>query len=266
MLIVGERINTSRKSILKAVEGRDSHFIQEEAVQQVKAGADIIDVNAGTMREKEVASIEWLVKTVQEVVDVPLSVDSPNPVAVEAGLRTHWGKAMVNSITGEKERAEAILPLVKKHGAYLVALTMDDKGMPETGEERIEIARALLDLIKSYGIPPEEVYFDPLIRPIGTDAKQGLAILKAIEGIMSIEEGVHTICGLSNISFGLPKRKLLNETFLPLSMSAGLDAAILDPLDKHLMATLKAAEALLNRDEFCMQYIAASREGKLDID
>ncbi len=264
MLIVGERINTSRKDILKAVEARDTRFIQEEAVRQVKAGANIIDVNAGTMREKEVASMEWLVKTVQEAVDVPLSVDSPNPAAVEAGLKTHRGKAMVNSITGEKERAEAILPLVKKYEAYLVALTMDDKGMPETGGERIEIARDLLDLIKSYGIPPEEVYFDPLIRPIGTDTKQGLAVLNAITGIMSIGEGVHTICGLSNISFGLPKRKLLNETFLSLSMSAGLDAVILDPLNKHLMVTLQAAEALLNRDEFCMQYITASREGGLD--
>jgi len=171
---------------------------------------------------------------------------------------------MVNSITAEKERAEAILPLVKKYGAHLVALTMDEKGMPETGGERIEIARALLDLIKSYGVPPEEVYFDPLIRPIGTDTKQGIAVLKAIEGIMAIEGGVHTICGLSNISFGLPKRKLLNETFLPLSMSAGLDAVILDPLNKRLMATLQATEALLNRDEFCMQYITASREGRLD--
>ncbi len=264
MLVIGERINTSRKSILKAVEGRDSRFIREEAARQVKAGANIIDVNAGTMREKEVASMEWLVKVVQEAVDVPLSVDSPDAAVVEAGLRVHRGKAMVNSITAEKERAGAILPLVKKHGACLVALTMDEKGMPETGEERIEIVRDLLDLIKGYGIPPGEVYFDPLIRPIGTDTKQGLAVLKAIEGIMSLEGGVHTICGLSNISFGLPKRKLLNETFLSLSMSAGLDAVILDPLDKQLMATLQAAEALLNRDEFCMQYITASREGRLE--
>ena len=264
MLVVGERINTSRKSVLKAVEGRDSRFIQEEAIQQVKAGANIIDVNAGTMREGEVASLEWLVKTVQEAVDVPLSVDSPNPAAVEAGLKAHRGKAMVNSITGERERAEDILPLVRKHGASLVALTMDEKGMPETDEERIEIARNLLGLIKGYGVPAEEVYFDPLVRPLGTDTKQSLAILKAIAGIMSTGEGVHTICGLSNISFGLPKRKLLNKTFLPLAMNAGLDAVILDPLDKHLMATLKATQALLNKDEFCMQYITASREGKLD--
>jgi len=188
MIVVGERINTSRKSILEAVEGKNNRFIQEEAVRQVKAGANIIDVNAGTMREKEVACMEWLVKTVQEAVDVPLSVDSPNPAAVEAGLRAHRGKAMVNSITGEKERAEAILPLAKKHGACLVALTMDEKGMPETGEERIEIARVLLNLIKSYGLPPEEVYFDPLIRPLGTDTIHGLAVLKAIEGIMDIEK------------------------------------------------------------------------------
>lgn len=264
MLVVGERINTSRKSILKAVQERDSRFIQEEAIQQVKAGANIIDVNAGTMREEEVASLEWLVKTVQEVVDVPLSLDSPDPAAIEIGLKVHQGKAMVNSITGEKERAEAILPLVKKYEAFLIALTMDDKGMPETGEERIEIARNLLDLIKSYGIPAAAVYFDPLIRPIGTDTKQGLAVLKAITGIMSLEGGVHTTCGLSNISFGLPKRKLLNEAFLPLAMSAGLDAVILDPMDKHLMVILKATQALLNKDEFCMQYITASREGKLD--
>ncbi len=265
MLMVGERINTSRKSTLEAVKNKDSRFIQEEAAGQMKAGANMIDINAGNLMERETSSIEWLLSTVQEVVDTPLCLDSPNPQAIEAALKLHRGRALVNSITAEKERAEAILPLIKKYKASVVALTMDEKGMPDTSQERIEIARRLLQLTKSYGVPPQDIYFDPLVRPIGTDAKQGLAVLKAIEGIMSLGEGVHTICGLSNISFGLPNRRLLNRTFLSMAIEAGLDAVILDPLDKHLMATLKAAETLLNKDEFCMKYITASREGELDV-
>lgn len=265
MLIVGERINTSRKSILEAVEKRDSGFIEEEAVRQVEAGANLIDINAGNLMERESSSLEWLVNTVQAVVDTPLCLDSPNPQAIEAALKLHRGKALVNSITAEKERVKAILPLVKKYKASVVALTMDEKGMPETGEERVEIANHLLETCKSYGLAPEDVYFDPLVRPIGTEAKQGLAVLQAIKGITSLGEGVHTICGLSNISFGLPQRHLLNRTFLTMALAAGLDAVILDPSDKHLMATLKAAEALLGKDEFCLKYITASREGELDV-
>ena len=265
MLAVGERINTSRKNILEAVKNEDAHFIQEEVTRQVKAGANMVDINAGNLMEKEISSIEWLVKIVQEVVDVSLCLDSPNPQAIEAGLKLHRGKALVNSVTGEKERAETILPFVKKYKASVVALTMDEKGMPDTSRERVEIARRLLQLTKSYGIPPQDIYFDPLVRPIGTEARQGLAVLEAIEGIMSLGEGVHTICGLSNISFGLPNRRLLNRTFLAMAVEAGLDAVILDPLDKHLMATLKASEALFNKDDFCMKYITASREGELDV-
>ena len=265
MFIIGERINSSRKSILRAIEKKDSKFIQEEAVRQVCAGAAILDVNAGTMQEKEVASLEWLIHTVQAVTEVPLSIDSPNPEAIEAGLRVHRGKAMVNSVTGEEARAKAILPLVKKYQTSLVALTMNDQGMPEASEERIAIAQNILTLAKSYDIPPADIYFDPLIRPIGTDVKQGLAILEAIKGIMSWGEDVHTICGLSNISYGLPERKLLNKTFLSLAIASGLDAVILDPLDQRLLATLVATEALLGKDEFCMRYINASREGQLGI-
>lgn len=265
MFVVGERINTSRKSTLEAVKNKDSRFIQEEAARQVKAGANMIDINAGNLMERETSSVEWLVKIAQEVVDTPLCLDSPNPQVIEAALKLHQGRALVNSITGEKGRAEAMLPLIKKYKASVVALTMDEKGMPETSQERVEIARRLLQLTKSYGIPPHDVYFDPLVRPIGTETKQGLAVLRAIEGIMSLGEGVHTICGLSNISFGLPNRRLLNRTFLSMALQAGLDAVILDPLDKHLMATLKAAESLLNKDEFCMKYISASREGVLDV-
>ncbi|MCK4326550.1 methyltetrahydrofolate cobalamin methyltransferase [bacterium] len=265
MLVVGERINTSRKSVLEAVKKKDAHFIQEEAARQVKAGANMIDINAGNLMEGEASSIEWLVGIVQGVVDTPLCLDSPNPQAIKAGVKLHRGKALVNSITAEKERAKAVLPLVKEYKASVVALTMDEKGMPETSRERVKIARRLLELTRNYGIPPQDVYFDPLVRPVGSEAGQGLAVLRAIEGIMSLGEGVHTICGLSNISFGLPNRRLLNRTFLSMAIEAGLDAVILDPLDKNLMATLKAAEALLGKDEFCMKYITASREGELNV-
>jgi 5-methyltetrahydrofolate--homocysteine methyltransferase len=267
MLIVGERINTSRKNIRPAVEGRDKDFIQKEAKLQVEAGACRIDVNCGTRVKEEPEDLEWLVKTVQEAVDVPLSIDSPNPLALERGLaahKGHKGKALVNSITLEKERVEKILPLVKKYKAAVVALTMDDRGMPIDTVTRVEIAGKLLHLLEGEGIKKEDVYFDPLVRPLGTDPNQSLVVLETIKTIMQKYSGVHTFCGLSNISFGLPLRSLLNRNFLVMAMLMGLDAVMIDPLDKKMMSDLRASLALLNKDQFCLEYIKAFREGKLE--
>ena len=264
MLIVGERINTSRKNIRPAVENRDKDFIQKEARLQVEAGAGRIDVNCGTRVKEEPEDLEWLVKTVQEAVDVSLCIDSPNPAALERGLATHKGKALVNSITLEKERVEKILPLVKKYKASVVALTMDDRGMPNDTATRVEIAGKLIHLLEGEGIKKGDVYFDPLVRPLGTDPEQSLIVLETIKIIRQKYPGVHTFCGLSNISFGLPLRSLLNRNFLVMAMLMGLDAVMIDPLDKKMMANLRASLALLNKDQFCLEYITAFREGKLE--
>lgn len=265
MLIVGERINTSRKAIEPAVRARDVEFIQNEARNQVASGATYVDVNAGTLVSEEPEALAWLVQTVQAVVDVPLCIDSPNPIAIEAALKVHKGRAMVNSITAERERYSAIVPLVKEYGCKIVALCMDDSGMPETGEQRFEIARKLVEDLARDGVEEERIYIDPLVRPVSTGADFGVIVLDTIRRVTTELDGVHTICGLSNISFGLPTRKLLNRTFLVMAMTAGLDAAILDPTDREIMALVIASEALLGKDDFCMNYITAQREGKLDI-
>ncbi|MFZ5590562.1 MAG: methyltetrahydrofolate cobalamin methyltransferase [Bacillota bacterium] len=264
MIIIGERINTSRKFIEPAVVSRDFEFIKNEAINQFAAGATHIDVNAGTLINDEPAALAWLVETVQAVVNAPLCIDSPNPKALEAGLKIHRGKAMINSITGEKERYRSILPLIKEYGAEVVALAMDDNGMPCDAEGRIRIASALIEQLSADGIPLEDIYIDPLIQPISTSPEQGIAVLETIQEIMRRYPGVHTICGLSNISYGLPQRKLLNRSFLIMCMQVGLDAVIMDPLDREMMACLYASQALLNKDEYCMQYIQAHREGKLE--
>ena len=261
MLIIGERINASRKTILQAIQERNAQFIQEEAKKQIEAGAQMLDINAGVRVQQEADDIEWLVKTVQEKVNIPLCIDSPNPKAIESGLKIHKGKALVNSITLQKDRLEGILPLVKKYNCTVVALTMGETGMPETAEERFEICKDILEEVKKEGIPVESLYIDPLVQPISTNIKNCLITLNTIRTIKNALP-VKIVMGLSNISFGLPNRRLINRTFLAMALASGLDAALIDPLDKDMMSTLRACEALLEQDEYCMKYLTAFREGK----
>jgi len=263
MLIVAERINSTRKRIREAVRARDAGFIATEAKNQVAAGADYIDVNAGTSVAHEVDDLKWLVETVQNAVDAPLCIDSANPVALKAALPLAKQTPIINSITGEKARMEAILPLVKEYNAKVVALVMDDSGMPEDAEGRMKAARALIPAIEKAGISLDRVYVDPLVRPVSTDIKQGAAVLRTVREVMTGWPGIHSICGLSNISFGLPVRNVLNSTFLALMLEAGLDGAIIDPTEPRMVATVVAAEALLGKDDFCIRYIEAHRAGRI---
>jgi len=262
---IGERINSSRRAIARALESKDEAFIRREAALQKKAGAHMLDVNCAFNTKDEIKDMEWLVGIVQkETGGLPLSIDSPNPEAIEAGLRAHKGKALVNSITLEKGRRDAILPLVKKYKAGIIVLTIDEKGMPETAEERTDLAKKALDLVKNYGIPGADLYVDPLVRPISSEPKQALEVIKAVKSIKSSSD-IKLTCGLSNISFGLPDRSMLNAVFLAMMLAAGLDAAILDPLNKKIDAILKTSAALLGDDEFCMEYIKSYREGGLSL-
>lgn len=261
MLVIGERINATRKSIGEAIVKKDAKFIQQEAVSQLKAGADILDVNCGMSVKDEASNMEWLVNTVQEAVDSALVIDSPNPAVIESGLKLCKKKAMVNSITGEKERIKKIMPLVEKYNTDVVALTMDEKGMPHTSRERYDIAEKTIESIKGYNVPLERIYFDLLVRPISTEPNQANEFLNAVR-LIKKNLKAETVCGLSNISFGLPNRKFINATFLTMSLYAGLTAAIIDPTDKQMMLTVKASEALLGQDEYCMKYITAFREGE----
>jgi cobalamin-dependent methionine synthase I len=267
MLIVGERINTSRKAIEPAVRDRDVDFIQKLAKDQVDAGATYVDVNAGTLREGEPEALEWLVKTVQQAVEAPICFDSPSPHAIEKAVAAYdlsRGKPMINSITAEKERFDAILPLVKKHNAKVVALCMDDTGIQQDADKRFGVAKKLVDSLVSAGVALDDIYVDPLTFPIGTGSDVGVAMLRIIEGIKTDYPGIHVIAGISNISQGLPIRKLLNQAMTILSMGKGMDAAIVDPMDKYLMSLIAATRALLGQDDFCMDYITMSREGKFE--
>lgn len=264
MLIVGERINTSRKAIAPAVENRDAEFIIDTARKQFEAGANYIDANAGTLLKGEPDALEWLVTTIQDAVDAPICIDSPNPEAISRALKVHKGQAMINSITAEKERYNGIVPLVKEYNAKVIALAMGDGGIPDNAEGRIAVARDLIDKLTGEGVKLENIYVDPLVYPVATGPQYGRAVLDTIRTVRSEYPGVHAICGLSNVSHGLPVRKLLNQAFLVMCIEAGLDAAIIDPLDQRLMSLIYASEAILGCDEYCTDYLMAAREGKFE--
>jgi len=272
LLVVGERINTSRKIkgepvIEQAVVNRDADYIAKLAKSQFDAGATYIDVNAGTLTSGEPEALEWLTQVVQDSVDAPISFDTPNPAALEKGLaayRKDRGQPMINSITAESERYKNVLPWVIEYKAKVISLAMDDSGIQQDPDKRLTVARKLVTDLTAAGVPLEDIYVDPLTFPIGTGSDVGLAILDIIEKIMAEFPGVHTVAGVSNISHGMPARKLLNQAMTVLAMGKGLDAAIIDPNDNYLMALVAATEALLGRDDFCMNYITLSREGKFE--
>ena len=265
MIIIGEKINSTLKSIRPAMESRDVQAIQDLAKRQAEAGAAYLDLNAGMFHENEQEILEWLVKTVQEVVDTPFAIDSPSAAAIEIGLKANKNsKPIINSITNEAERFNSILPLVLEYNTGIIALCMDDNGMPETFEERVAIANSMIEKLTKAGVKLEDIYIDPMVRPVGTGSHYGVIAIETVRKVKAEYPGVHIACGLSNVSFGLPCRKPLNQAFLIAMMAAGMDGAILDPLDKKLMTYMYAAEALLGIDDFCMNYLEKFREGMIE--
>jgi 5-methyltetrahydrofolate corrinoid/iron sulfur protein methyltransferase len=264
MIIVGELINASRKSIAAAIESGDIAAIQQIAIDQGEAGADYIDVNAGIFVGKESGYLKWLTTTVQESVNKPCALDSPDPKALMAAIEVHRGTPMINSISLEKERFDALMPVISGTDFKVVALCMSDAGMPETVEDRLKIADKLVNALNRNGIPVEHIYLDPLVQPLSVNSTFGMEFVNAIEKIVGAFPGIHTVCGLSNISYGLPNRKYLNHIFMAMAIAKGLDGAIVNPLDKQMMNCIIAAEALAGRDAFCMKYLKAYRAGKFD--
>ena len=265
MLIIGERINSTRTKIQEAIKIRNAAFILREVSSQLKAGVHFIDINCAVTSGDEVQEIDWLVSVVQsEFKEINLCIDSPNYLAIDRALKVYKasGSLMINSITGEEDRIKKILPIAIKHNAKLIALTMGDKGMPSTAEERFDIARDILEKVRKAGFNPENLYFDPLTRPVSTEPEQAKEFLKSIPLIKGLG-GVKVICGLSNISFGLPDRHLINSVFLAMAIQSGIDAAIMDPTDKSVMSSITASAAILNSDEYCVEYLKAFREGRL---
>jgi 5-methyltetrahydrofolate--homocysteine methyltransferase len=263
MLIIGERINSSRKRIAEAMSCRDKNFIQSEAKAQAEAGAHYIDVNAGAFIGEEAEYLKWTMDAVQEACDLPLCIDSPDAGVIREVLPLVGITPMINSITLEPVRLEGMLPLIVDFKAKVIGLCQSEDLMADSTEAKIEMASQLAEKVKLAGIPLDNLYIDPLVYPLGTNTKSAVATLDAIAYIMQEFSGIHTVCGLTNISHGLPCRKLINRSFLVSAIIRGLDAAIMDPTDKQLYGSLRAAVAVAGEDEFCNEYIRAFRAGSL---
>jgi len=256
LVIIGERINpTGRKNLVQALETGDMQFIREEALKQVREGAQILDVNVGVSGIDEPRVLREVVRDIQKVVDVPLCLDSASAQALEAGLKVYQGKALVNSVNGEKEKMRRILPLVKAHGAAVIGLTMDERGIPSRAEDRLEIARKIVKRAEKEGIPREDVIIDPLAMALSADHRTALETLKALQMIRD-ELGVNLTLGLSNISFGLPDRTAINAVFLGMAVLSGLTCAIVDPTVWEMRRAASLSDLLLGKDEHCLQFIS----------
>jgi 5-methyltetrahydrofolate--homocysteine methyltransferase len=261
--LIGERINpTGRKGLAAEMAEGDLSRVRSDALNQVAAGAHMLDVNAGIPLVDEPALLARTVELVQSLTDVPLSIDSSVPEALARGLEVYQGKALVNSVTGEEERLEGVLPLVKKHGAAVIGLAMDGRGIPGEAWDRLSVARKILERARDHGIPPQDVLIDPLVLPEGAAPGAGRRVLETLRLIRQ-ELGVNTVCGASNISFGLPGRPRLNAAFLSMLVTAGITAVIANPLDPECRMAILAGDLLMGHDEYGMAWIQAHRARRL---
>ena len=256
MIVISERINGLFKKVGKAIDERDAETIKQMAIEQVKLGANVLDVNTGPGRDDEPEALAWMVNTLQEVVDVPLSIDTPNPQAMEASLKACNKRAMMNSTTAEQKKMEALFPLAKEYDAEIFCLTLDEKGIPNDAEKRNELAMLMIATAMGYDIQPENIYLDPLILPVGAAQDQGQKVIDAINMFKILSDPApKTVVGLSNISNATKQRSLLNRTYLAMLMGVGLTAAIMDPYDEELMKVVKTGDILLNKKLYAHDYL-----------
>ncbi len=258
--VIGERINpTGRKKLAAEMAAGDYSTVERDAMAQVEAGAHMLDVNAGIPLADEPQILADSIKLVQSLVDVPLSIDSSIVAALERGLEVYQGKPLVNSVTGEEERLESVLPLIKKYNAAVVAISNDETGISEDPDVRYEVARKIVERAEDHGIPREDVVVDPLVMPIGALGNAGVSAFRLIRRLRE-ELGVNTTCGASNVSFGLPNRHAMNATFLAMAAGAGMTSAILNPLHPEEMAGIMAADVLNGVDANCARWLRRFRE------
>ncbi|MEC8728358.1 MAG: methyltetrahydrofolate cobalamin methyltransferase [Candidatus Puniceispirillales bacterium] len=258
--IIGERINpTGRKLLAAEMAEGDYSRVLSDALAQVEAGATMLDVNAGIPMADEPKILAECIQLIQDNVDLPLAIDSSIVEALEAGLSVYQGKALVNSVTGEEERLEVVLPLVKKHGAAVVAISNDETGISEDPNVRFDVAKKIVERAEDYGIPREDVVVDPLIMPVGAINLAGRSALELIRRLRE-ELKVNTTCGASNISFGLPNRHGMNAAFLAMAVGAGMTSAILNPLHAEEMSGIMGADVMMGTDPECRRWIKKYRE------
>ncbi len=274
MIIIGERINSTRNSIKKALVDNDLGCLMNEAQEQLNCGAEFIDINTATTLEKEESNLLSLMRNIQERFDCKISIDSPDANIVKSALKVCKAKPFINSISGEEKRLSLLDDFVKEEESYIIALAMNDDGMPVGIDDRVSIAQEIVSKAISKGIDRNDIFIDPLAKPISTEPKQAHCFLEAVRLLKA--KGIRCIGGLSNVSFGLPRRDLLNAVFIKLAMEAGIEAAIIDPTQGLVKDMLDgkdlpggmlslAEDALLGRDEYSMNYIKAFRAGMLNI-
>ena len=269
--IIGERINpTGRKKLAMELEAENFDTVVKDALEQVKAGANILDINAGVVynsnpnpNETEPVLMKKLIELVQDTVEVPLCIDSSVPGALEEGLKAAKGRPLLNSVTGEEERLDSILPLVKKYNVPVVAISNDDTGISEDPEVRFRVAKKIVERASDFGIPTADIVVDPLVMPIGAMATAGQQVFELVKKL-KIELKVNTTCGASNISFGLPNRHSINSTFLPMAIAAGMTSAIMNPTNPNELHSIYAANLLMNRDKNGANWIKRNRVNSSD--
>ena len=258
-VIIGERINpTGRKLLAEEMKAGDFSRVERDVLAQVEAGAHMLDVNAGIPLSDEPAILARTIKLVQSLTDLPLSIDSSIVEALQAGLAVYQGKALVNSVTGEDERLERVLPLVRKYGAAVVAISNDDTGISEDPDVRFAVAKRIVERAADHGIPSSDIIVDPLVMPIGAMATAGRQVFSLVRRLRE-ELKVNSICGASNVSFGLPHREGINAAFLPMAIASGMTSAITNPLMPEVRASVMAADVLMGHDPDCGRWILAHR-------
>jgi 5-methyltetrahydrofolate corrinoid/iron sulfur protein methyltransferase len=264
LLIIGEKINGAIPSAAKAIENRDEEFIRHLVDIQVEAGADYLDICAGSTPEEEEEILTWLVDLVQDQTEVPICLDSPDSCLLRKLLPKIKSPGIINSVSGEGDKCDVLYPFLKENKEWkVIALTCDNSGVPDQADKKISVAVDLIEKAKSYDIPLDHIYIDPLVLSLSAVNDSMLNFMEAIRGIHKLYPEVHYTSGLSNISFGMPYRKMINQNFLTLALSAGMDSAIIDPTNRDVYATMLSAEALLARDKNCRKYNKAYRAGKI---
>ena len=259
-VMIGERINpTGRKLLSEEMSKGDFSTVEQDTLAQVAAGAHMLDVNAGIPLADEPKILADTVKLVQSLTDVPLSIDSSIVAALEAGLEVYQGKALLNSVTGEEERLESVLPLVKKYGCAVVAISNDETGISEDPDVRFEVAKKIVERAKDFGIPSSDIVVDPLVMPIGALNSAGMQVIRLVRRLQE-ELKVNTTCGASNVSFGLPNRNGINAAFLNMAIASGLTSAITNPLHDSVMQAVMGADVMMGNDPNCVRWIKRYRQ------
>jgi cobalamin-dependent methionine synthase I len=261
MIIIGEKINGAIPAVAEAIAKRDAQAIKELAISQTEAGANYIDVCASTNVEVELETIKWLIDIVQEAVDTPIAVDSPNAEICAKAIGFCNKPGLVNSVSMEGDKIDLIFPAIANTPWHCAALLCDDSGIPKSGEQRLAVFAAIMEKAQQYNIDPSRLHIDPLVEMLCTSEDGINVILDVIRKIKTLYPTIHVTGGASNISFNLPARKFINQAFIVLAIGAGMDSAIINPLHKHMMGLIYAAEALKGEDEFCINYITGYREG-----